>query len=201
VAAIVHLIRHGTVHNPQHVVYADLPGFHLSPAGRAEAEAAAAFLSSHPLRRVVTSPLERARETADIVAAPHGLVPVADRRLREWELGRRWAGIPWDLLPRSRPGELEAYLATPDELPFAPESLEALAERVAAAIADHCGADGPVAFVSHQDPIQAARLALTGRPLSGLHVAKPDHAAVVSLEPGDPWRELEHWAPAGDAAR
>jgi hypothetical protein len=50
--------------------------------------------------------------------------------------------------------------------------------------------------VAHQDPLQAARLHLTGQPLGNLHIDKPDHASVITLEPGSPWREVAHWKPS-----
>ena len=55
-------------------------------------------------------------------------------------------------------------------------------------------------FVSHQDPIQAARLVLTERPLSVFQQNKPRHAEVLELAAptrGDDgtWVELSSWAP------
>ena len=196
-ADVVLLIRHGEVANPDHVVYASLPGFPLSPAGLSQAEATGRHLASLPLRAVVSSPVERAAQTAEIVAAPHHLDVTSDERLTEWALSQRWAGRAWADLPRLFPGELETYLTDPLDMPFAPESLAAIAARVAAvateAAADH--ADGAVAIVSHQDPIQAARLALTGRPLRELHGDKPGHASVVALRPGQTWAERWYWVP------
>ena len=46
----IHLIRHGEVHNPDHVVYADLDGFGLSELGRQQARAAAARLAETDVR-------------------------------------------------------------------------------------------------------------------------------------------------------
>jgi broad specificity phosphatase PhoE len=192
----VFLVRHGEVANPRHVVYADLPGFTLNASGVAQAEAAASLLEAVPLAAVVSSPLERAQETATILARPHGLVPEIDPRLTEWLLGRRWAGTVWEELPKRFPGELEAYLATPDLLDFSPERLAGLAERMAAAIEDAAARHrGPCAIVSHQDPIQAARLYLTGRPLAGLHATKPAHASVVTLDETTGWVESGYWEP------
>jgi broad specificity phosphatase PhoE len=56
---------------------------------------------------------------------------------------------------------------------------------------------GPLIVVSHQDPIQAARLSLTGRPLADLNRDKPKHAGVIELEPRPhlPWVECTMWAP------
>lgn len=69
----LHLLRHGEVHNPAQIFYARLPRFRLSERGRQQAQAAADYLASQPLSAVYSSPLLRARQTAQLVAAPHGL--------------------------------------------------------------------------------------------------------------------------------
>lgn len=191
------LVRHGEVHNPNHLVYADLPGFALSPTGRRQAEYAARRLP--PNATVVTSPLERAVETAGIIASGSAGRVVTDIELSEWQLASRWAGTPWDALDAAFPGELTDYLTHPRDLPFSPESLDELAQRVTAAIRSHrATTEGPLVVVSHQDPIQAARLLLTGRPLEALNADKPQHAGVVELVPRDesPWTECAMWAPS-----
>jgi broad specificity phosphatase PhoE len=200
----LHLIRHAEVHNPDHVVYAALPGFGLSNRGRAQAAAAADRLAAFPVAAVISSPLDRAVETAEALAAPHGLRPQADDRLTEWRLSDRWAGVVWEDLPERFPGELEAYLADPAVLPFSPESLGAVADRVEAAAMDawHAhGAAGHVVVVAHQDPIEAGRRRLTRRSLDGFNHHKPHHAAVVTLRPtadaaGPRFRETWVWTPA-----
>lgn len=197
-AFVVHLIRHGEVHNPDRVVYAALPGFGLSARGRAQARAAAAHLEGRPIEGLVTSPLQRAMETADILAARLDLEPSRDARLREWDLGDRWAGTPWAKLEQRFPGELGSYLDHPHDLPFSTESLEAAAGRVAGALTDlaahHPGAEAVI--VSHQDPIQAARLELTGRPLSALQEQKPGHGSILTMtRRRDGWAEIGYWEP------
>ena len=77
---IVHLLRHGEVHNPEQVLYGRLPDFHLSDLGREMAERAAEALAGRDIAVVTASPLERAQETAAPIAAAHGLpVGVDDR--------------------------------------------------------------------------------------------------------------------------
>jgi broad specificity phosphatase PhoE len=61
---IVHLLRHGEVHNPQRILYGRLPGYRLSELGRQQAKTVAKVLADHDISHVVSSPLERARETA-----------------------------------------------------------------------------------------------------------------------------------------
>jgi broad specificity phosphatase PhoE len=191
------LIRHGEVHNPEGVVYADLEGFGLSELGRAQAAATATRLPAGST--IVASPLQRAAETANIIAGDSAASVTVDEDLTEWLLGRRWAGEIWESIDKRFPGELTAYLDHPHQLDFAEETLDALAARVAGAVRRHrLAAQGPLVIVSHQDPIQAARLALTGRTLADLHQDKPGHAAVVTLEgSGDGhWDEVAMWAPA-----
>lgn len=194
----VHLVRHGEARNPSEVVYASLPGFPLSDTGTAQARSAARYLGSQPIVAVWSSPLQRALETATPIANRSGVPVLVDEDLIEWSLLSRWAGAKWADLRSTHPGELEAYLEHPDRLDFGDETLDMMAGRMTRtvkAIAARSDA-GDVVVVGHQDPIQAARLALTGRSLSGLHSDKPTHASVITLAPGPPWRELSFWEPS-----
>jgi len=80
---VVHLLRHGEVHNPNHVLYGRLPGYHLSANGRMMAAAAADYFDGRPVAAVFASPLERAQETAQPVAERLGLQITTDDRLIE----------------------------------------------------------------------------------------------------------------------
>ena len=70
---VVHLLRHGEVHNPERILYGRLPGFGLSDLGVRQAEQVAAYLRDHDVVHVVSSPLLRAQQTAAPIAALHGL--------------------------------------------------------------------------------------------------------------------------------
>lgn len=63
---VVRLLRHGEVHNPEGILYGRLAGYHLSELGRKMADRIADFLKEqqHDIAAVVSSPLERAQETA-----------------------------------------------------------------------------------------------------------------------------------------
>jgi broad specificity phosphatase PhoE len=80
---VVHLLRHGEVHNPNHVLYGRLPGYHLSANGQLMAAAAADYFDGRPVTAVFASPLERAQETAQPVADRLGLPITTDERLIE----------------------------------------------------------------------------------------------------------------------
>ena len=106
-------VRHAAVWNPEGVVYARLPGFHLSEPGRAEAEQLSRDLSSIGVASVQASPLERAVETARILAEPHGLDVVVDERLLEWSFWSHWEGLPWTRIRERDPELLEGYASDP----------------------------------------------------------------------------------------
>ncbi|MDA2891776.1 histidine phosphatase family protein [Mycolicibacterium sp. BiH015] len=82
---IVHVMRHGEVHNPDKILYGRLPDYHLSERGQAQARAVADWLSLRDITHVVASPLERAQETAAPIAAHKGLVVNTDQELIESE--------------------------------------------------------------------------------------------------------------------
>ena len=65
---IVHVMRHGEVHNPDKILYGRLPDYHLSDRGRRRRRAVADWLAHNDIVYVVASPLERAQETAAPIA-------------------------------------------------------------------------------------------------------------------------------------
>ncbi|HVW43021.1 MAG TPA: histidine phosphatase family protein [Amycolatopsis sp.] len=80
---IVHLLRHGEVHNPDKILYGRLPGFGLSERGQRQALTVAEAVAKHDIVHVVASPLQRAQETAAPIAAAHRLDVHTDERLIE----------------------------------------------------------------------------------------------------------------------
>jgi broad specificity phosphatase PhoE len=201
-AALIHLVRHAEVDNPDHLVYSDLPGFGLSPRGLEQARRVGRYLGPRPVVAIWSSPLERSLRTAEEIASRTGVPVKVDAGLTEWRVINRWRGHSWGDIPDNFPGELEAYLEHPESLEFADESLDDLADRMAttARRLDSEHPHGDVVIVSHQDPIQAGRLRLIGSSVTGLHAEKPGHGAVVTLRPGDVWREETVWEP-GDSTR
>ncbi|WP_336669862.1 histidine phosphatase family protein [Tsukamurella sp. USMM236] len=88
---IVHVMRHGEVHNPDGILYGRLPGFCLSEKGRAQAQTVADALADHDITAVFASPLQRAQETATPIAASHGLPIITDDELIE--AGNQFEGL------------------------------------------------------------------------------------------------------------
>ena len=80
---VVHLLRHGEVHNPAKVLYGRLPGYHLSDGGRAMATGIADHLTGSDITYLAASSLTRAQETAAPSAQVLGLPISTDDRLIE----------------------------------------------------------------------------------------------------------------------
>ena len=160
---VVHLVRHGEVHNPEGVLYGRLPGFRLSADGEAMAGRAAEWLTGRGVTHLVSSPLERARQTAAPIAEALDLPVAVDERLIE--AGNAFEGMRvaggrgvfrspgnwWRLRNPVRPSWGEPYV-------------EIAARMLAAVEAARDAARGSAAVcVSHQLPIWTLRLHLEGR--------------------------------------
>ncbi len=106
----LYLMRHGHVHNPKNILYGRLPGYRLSEDGVQQAHAAGQWLSDKAVVAVYSSPMERAQQTAAIVADFHaGLQPITDQRIIE--VSTPYEGQPtadlaatgWDLYSGNQP--------------------------------------------------------------------------------------------------
>src|SRR5688500_13548547 len=80
---IVHLLRHGEVDNPARLLYGRLPDYHLSELGIQMAERVAEHFRGRDVVHLVSSPLERAQETAAPLAEALGLPVASDDRVIE----------------------------------------------------------------------------------------------------------------------
>ena len=80
---VVHLLRHGEVHNPTGVLYGRRSGYHLSELGVKMAERVADTVGDRDITQVISSPLERAQETAAPLARARSVQIVTDERVIE----------------------------------------------------------------------------------------------------------------------
>ncbi len=160
----VHVVRHGEVHNPGGVLYGRLADFHLSDLGREMAQMTADYLAPMDIVHVAASPLERAQETADPIAATHGLSLHTDPRLIE-------AANHFEGTTIAQGGVLKQpkhwrYLVNP-LVPSWGEPYRAIATRMLAALSTaRMQARGSEAvLVSHQLPVWTVRQRLEGNRL------------------------------------
>ncbi|MFG2139225.1 histidine phosphatase family protein [Streptomyces sp. NPDC048650] len=154
---VVHLMRHGEVHNPEGVLYGRRPGYHLSDLGRKMADRVAEHLAERDITHVVASPLERAQETALPVAGAHDLEPATDERLIE--AGNVFEGKTFGVGDGAlkNPGNWK-YLTNPFRPSWGEPYIEQVVRMMAALGAARDAARGHEAVaVSHQLPIWIVR--------------------------------------------
>ncbi len=84
----------------------------LSDVGRRQAESTAAFLATRQVDVVYSSPLVRARETAQLVAAPHGCDVQTVDDLIEVHVGD-WEGRAWVEIAETEPDAYARFMADP----------------------------------------------------------------------------------------
>ncbi len=200
-ASLIHLVRHGEVHNPDRVLYGRIPGFRLSDLGQEMARLAAEALHGHPITRLYASPLQRAQESAQPWAEAFGLPIHTDERIIEptnkfegksFQFGRKIFANPeswgWVYNPM-KPSWGEPYVK--------------IAARMLAAIDDAWEATdtGEVVLVSHQLPIWMVHRTLAGRKLyhdprnrrcnlSSITTLRRDNMRFVEVDYQDPARGL-----------
>lgn len=197
---VVHLMRHGEVHNPEGILYGRLPGYLLSELGREMADRVAAFLGDHDVVRIVASPLERAQETAAPIAAALDVSVETDDRLIE--AGNYFQGKTFGI----GDGALSKPSVWPRLVnPFTPswgEPYQQIAARMLGAIADaRTAAYGHEAvLVSHQLPIWTVRRKLEGKRL--WHDPRRRECALASLTSltyaGDDLTSIAYTEPAAE---
>ena len=179
----LHLVRHCDVANPNGVLYGHLPDFGLSERGVRQAHALGRHLSARPVAQIYTSPLLRARQTADVIGSHLDGVPVAATDdLTEAEFGRHLQGVKPRDVPWRRPLWF-IHMAWPGLLP-GDESVAKMSARVRRPIMrllrDHPGEDG--VLISHGDPIQAFWVNAQRRPPWALHRLQCAKGGLLELE-------------------
>ena len=162
---VVHLVRHGEVHNPGKILYGRMPGFHLSALGEQMAQLVADYLRPRDVTHLVCSPLERAQQTMEPLAEALRLPVALDDRVIE--AGNDFEGMTVGVKPRQlvRP-RYWSKLVNPTKPSWGEPYLE-IAARMHAAVADARvqAAGHEAVVVSHQLPVWIARLAAEHRRL------------------------------------
>ena len=179
------LVRHGLTALTGPILSGWTPGLHLDDRGRAQVASLGERMRAIPLAAVVTSPLERCRETADAVLAGREPAPPlhVDERVGEVHYGS-WTGRPFkeltkDPLWRVVQGHPSAAVF-PDG-----EGLAAMAARAAEAVRDwnaRLGQDATYALVSHADVIKSLIADALGLHLDGYQRIVVDPASLTVIQ-------------------
>jgi probable phosphoglycerate mutase len=159
------LIRHGENDWVGKALAGRLPGVHLNASGAAQAERLARSLAGKPIQRVVSSPLERATETAGPIAAALGLTVQVCEEFTEIQFGE-WEGKPVAGLELDPRWKLYNSYRSTTPAPGGEMMLETQVRFVSGV--ERLRREHPaetIAVVSHADPIRAALLHYLGMPI------------------------------------
>ena len=177
----VYLARHGeTAYNHEGRFQGQQP-VPLNDTGRAQAAQLAERAASYGFRALWCSPLLRARETADIVAATVGLEPKEDARLMETDAGD-WTDLTFTAVRAKTPELFDAFAAADPGFAFpGGESFAQQELRVDAALREVEAGELPALVVCHGMVIRAAFAARAGE--QGVPFKRVPNAALVPLDP------------------
>jgi broad specificity phosphatase PhoE len=197
----VYLVRHGDVvgsESRRFIGHLDVP---LSPRGERQLEALAARLARSGVEAVYASDLARSRRSAEILAAPHGLVPVVIPALREFAMGE-WDGFTAQQIRDRDPAAFEEWMTGVGDFQFpGGESLAEVAARAWPAFQRIAGAHrGPVALVAHGGTNRAILCCALGIQLARILALGQDYGSLsVLARAGGGWRlrVLNHTEPVG----
>jgi broad specificity phosphatase PhoE len=167
---VILLARHGETAENKERRFQGQKDVPLNDTGREQARALAEHARAERIAAVYTSPLVRARETAEIVAAALGLVPRSDDRLKEVDVGD-WQDRLKDDIARDEPELWAAFGRGGEDWRFpGGESLAEQQARVIAALVDITQAgDLPALVVCHRGVIRCALAHTQQRGLDTYH--------------------------------
>jgi len=179
------LVRHGLTALTGPILSGWTPGLHLDERGRAQVASLGERMRGVPLAAVVTSPLERCRETADAVLAGREPAPPlhVDERVGEVHYGS-WTGRPFKELTRDPLWRVVQGHPSAAVFPDG-EGLAAMAARASEAVRDwnvRLGPDATYAVVSHADVIKALIADALGLHLDGYQRIMVDPASLTVIQ-------------------
>ena len=151
-------LRHGQAkNNLERILTGRTPGVPLTEKGIDQAEKAAKFLEHMNISAIYSSPIERARHTAEIVGKHNSLDVTIDDRLIELDMGK-FTGVPYDEIFNSHGNVFMKFYN--GELEIAHNGVETFSEvkKRILGIVDHVIEKHPdqnVVLVTHMDPIKA----------------------------------------------
>lgn len=157
----VYLLRHGEYENPQYLFPGRGPGFPLTDNGKSQVFAVAQSLISQSIAAIYTSPVLRAKQTAEILSERLNLEITCDERLTEIKTGMEGS-------PMADLDAIGGNVYTPEFAAKGVETPDEIAARMRACIDEVAirHKDEAVVCVSHGDPIRFAVVAYKGLPVT-----------------------------------
>lgn len=186
--ATFYLIRHGSNDHLGKSLAGRLPNVHLNEKGRIESENLARALAAVPITRLISSPLDRARETAEPLSRKLGLPIELSTEILEVDFGD-WNGATLKQLDSDPLWHLYNSCRSATRIPNGELIVEIQSRFVCKLESLRLeNRDSTMAIFSHGDPIRAALCYYLGIPLDFLQrlEVSPGSYSILRLEPWGP---------------
>ena len=175
------LIRHAMVDACGRFLPGRMPGIHLNEEGRRQALALGTTLRDFSIEAVYSSPMDRARETAEAIASGTR-APLIEYEFNEIDFGE-WTGLSFDELGRRYEWVAFNHHRSRSPIPGGEWMLNVQMRACRALRRVHrTHGDGTVAVVSHADVLRALIAKVMDMPLDRLNSFRIDPASVSVLE-------------------
>ncbi len=191
------LLRHGETVGQSSIRLYGATDIALSPVGEQQAARAATALRTHSFSRIVSSPLQRARKTAEIVLAaqtprscgPEAVALTVLHDLREVDFGA-WEGLTWAEVAERDPDNHRLWQQTRPRFNYpGGEARPDFLRRTTSAAREIPHTSGPTLAVLHKGVIKAVIAALTGMPYEeATHLPVPLGSLHHLERRGDTWQ-------------
>ena len=180
-STIFYFIRHASYENPSRIIPGRIPGYYLDKDGKEKAKKVAKYLKDKNIKHIYTSPLERAYETANIIADYHPCAKI-NHAIQLTEVNSiQWQAYKLEELFTNN--YYESFLNEPNSNEI-PENLNQLAQRMYQFTMKLCKKHKgeAVVCISHLHPIVVLRLFLENKPLTMVKIYEVAPASITTLE-------------------
>ncbi|MGD0488652.1 MAG: histidine phosphatase family protein [Syntrophorhabdales bacterium] len=172
----IYLVRHGETQWNKEEVFRGRKDIPLNETGRRQAEQGGAYFRGIPVKRIISSPLARAVETAAGISAATGVPVERMEELTDINFGI-WEGLSLKEVEERYPAAFALWGTSPEKLRIADgETLAEVRERISRGLTRLAGLAGAVAIVTHRAICKILVLSL-------LHMGN-EHFWAIKYDPG-----------------
>ena len=204
---VIYIVRHAlTDAHEKRTVLSWTPGIVLNLTGRKQAFSVAEAIKDIELDGIISSPIERAYETASIIAESKGMSVIREGKFSEWNMGI-WTGKHFDEVREQYPKEFVVWRTKPHILEVeSGETLTKVAERMYSGLLHWATKyEGKkILIVSHKDPIRALLTKILKTSVENIKLFEIEMASisrityrnntfVVELINLIPWKPIHTW--------
>jgi probable phosphoglycerate mutase len=147
----IYIVRHGETQWNKEEVFRGRKDISLNETGKKQVERVGLYFSHRPINRIVSSPLARARQTAEAISNPISIAIETMEELTDFNFGI-WEGLPLREVEKRFPADFAIWKTSPEKLRIENgDTLAMVRNRISAGLANiTSGQEGAVVIVTHR---------------------------------------------------